>query len=64
MDAAAFCEGETLVVTRLRLEKAADLVEEATEARSRAERFEPAHGTVPLLHAAVGLPPSGCSNSD
>ena len=55
MNAAALCEGETLVVTRPRSEKGADLVEEATEARSGAERFEPARGTVPLLNAAMVL---------
>ncbi len=53
MNAAAFCEGEALVVTRLRSEQGAALVEEAPEARSGAERFEPARGTVPLLHAAM-----------
>ena len=55
MNAAAFCEGEALAGTRLRSEKGADLVEEATEARSGAERFEPARGTVPLLNAAMVL---------
>ena len=55
MDAAAFCEGEVLVVTRLRPEKGTDLVEDTTEACCGGEGSKPARRAIPLFNAPMIL---------
>jgi hypothetical protein len=55
MDAAAFCEGEVLVVTRPRPEKGTDLVEDATAACGGGEGSQPARRAIPLFNAPMIL---------
>ena len=49
IDIPALHQRQGLIAPRLGEEKGADLVEEATEACSSAERFESTHGSVPLF---------------
>jgi hypothetical protein len=55
LDAAALCEREVLVATRLQSEKGPNLVEEVAEARGRSKGFEPTCRSVALLDAPMIL---------
>lgn len=55
MDAPALLTRARLVAVRLWAEKGSDLIKDSAETRSGGERFEPAHGTVALLHAQMIL---------
>jgi hypothetical protein len=55
MDGSVLRQREGLVAVRLGTEKGSDFIKDAAETRSGGERFEPAHGPVPLLDALIVL---------
>jgi hypothetical protein len=55
MDSSLLLEGEGLIAVGRRAKERTDLIEQATEARSRAAMSEPAHRSIPLLDAAMIL---------